>query len=296
MSKEIIIKRMQLDHVLSHDKVLFNTNNHWENEQMPDDYKIVLSRSQTCNWVDKFHSDYHLIVLDATDLNWMKKAAKIGMITGKSSKLFEDELNDICKKYRRQWEEINNNNKENFKGWFIRSNKVSLKEGEHGVGPYKDFKSIIESAVSCGSGHQFFEQEDTLCNIYLFPWLNLNPQKEFRVFVYQNEITAISDQHLYKINEYFNTLSDTQIKEMILQILEFFENNVKTKLDYLGNYTMDLGFIENTSENNTDIPYFIEPNSFGKLYAAGSALFSWIYDTDVLHDFESIEFRYCSEY
>jgi hypothetical protein len=39
-------------------------------------------------------------------------------------------------------------------------------------------------------------------------------------------------------------------------------------------------------------PYFIEPNSWGGDYAAGSALFGWIQDHDMLHDKEVIEFRY----
>lgn len=289
--KPVNIQRMQLDHVLGQDKILFNTNNHWENNESPKDYQEVLSRCRTQTWVDKFHSKYFTIVLDSADLNWMKKAAKVGMITGRFSKLFEDELESICQKYAEQWKKINENNHQDFKGWFVRSDRVSLKEGQHGVGPYKDFKNIIESATSCGSGHQFFNFEDTECTIYLFPWLNLNPFKEFRVFVYENEITAISDQHLYTINEYLNTLSDEEIKKIIYKILAYFEENIKDKLPHLRNYTMDLGFIQ-----DSDTPYFIEPNSFGKLYAAGSALFSWIYDTDVLHESDTINFRYCHEY
>jgi hypothetical protein len=292
--KNISIVRMQLDHVYSQDKILFNTNNHWENNEEPKDYREVLARSRTCNWIDQFHSNYGKITLDPEDLNWMKKAARIGMVTGKFSTLYEDELESICKKYEEQWKilnEMENIKGDDFQGWFVRSDRVSLKEGQHGIGPYKDFKNVIESAVSCGSGHSFFDSNDLECNIYLLPWLNLNPTKEFRIFVYKNEITAISDQHLYTINEYFNKLSDEEIQIIINKILDFFKNNIKNKLLYLENYTMDLALIE-----PNDIPYFVEPNSFGKLYAAGSALFSWIYDTDTLHDSSSIEFRYCHEY
>lgn len=289
--KPVNIQRLQLDHVLSQDKILFNTNNHWENNQPPSDYQEVLSRCRTRHWVHKFHSNYQTMVLDSTDLNWMKKAARVGMITGRFSKLFEDELENICQKYMEQWTKVNENNTQDFIGWFVRSDRVSLKEGQHGVGPYKDFKSIIESATSCGPGHQFFDSEDTECTIYLFPWLNLNPYKEFRLFVCENTLTAISDQHLYTVNEYLNTLSNTEIESLIGRILDFYEKNIKDKLSHLGNYTIDLGFIQ-----ETDMPYFIEPNSFGKLYAAGSALFSWIYDTDALHEAEIIDFRYCHEY
>lgn len=50
---------------------------------------------------------------------------------------------------------------------------------------------------------------------------------------------------------------------------------------------MDLALI-----GPNDSPYFIEPNSFGKDYAAGSALFHWIDDYDALHNSDIIEFRY----
>ena len=45
-----------------------------------------------------------------------------------------------------------------------------------------------------------------------------------------------------------------------------------------------------------EVPYFIEANSFGKLYASGSALYHWIYDHDTLHESDVIEFRYVNEY
>ena len=54
---------------------------------------------------------------------------------------------------------------------------------------------------------------------------------------------------------------------------------------------MDLALLGDNNE-----PYFIEANSFGKYYAAGSALFSWVYDHDTLHENNEIEIRWCNEY
>lgn len=277
----INIKPIYLDHVIEHPE-LFNTNNHYcdEGVEQPKNYNEVLSKGETKNWVDKFHPFYHKITLDKNDLKWMNKAAEISIYTGKFNHIYDDELKQICEKY------VFPEGK-----WFVRSDKVSLKEGMHGVGPYSDFKSVIESVVSSGLGHRVFDENDEICNLYFLPWQKIDKDKEFRIFVYNNKITSISAQHCYEINNYLNTLSDEEIKELIYKILDYHEKNIKENMIYMQNYTMDLALI-----GTENIPYFIEPNSFGKYYAAGSALYSWVYDTDSLHDSETIEFRYCNEY
>ncbi len=285
--KPVIIKRFNLDHVFAHDKILFNTNNHeYSKEQhKPPDYDERLDMTKTKNWIDKFHKDnYRTLTFDAQDLSWMNKALPIGFHTGRFSHIYDDELEQTCNKYEDQvpHSEI---------GWFVRSDRVSLKEGMHGIGPYKNIKNIIESMVTASPGHTCFNEKDTSCTIYFMNWQNINPDKEFRVFVYQNEITAVSAQHLYSINEWMNTLTDEQITVIINKILTFFETDIKDKMSYLENYTFDFAFIE-----PNDQPYFIEPNGFGRYYAAGSALYHWIYDHDTLHESEIIEFRYVNEY
>ncbi|MCJ7637440.1 MAG: cell division cycle 123 family protein, partial [Nitrososphaeraceae archaeon] len=166
------------------------------------------------------------------------------------------------------------------------------------------------SMVTTKPGHTCFniEDNDALCTIYFMKWQTFNPDKEFRVFVYKNEITAISAQHLYSINEWLNTLDDGQISNIINKILSFFKTDIRDKLLYLENYTFDFAFTESSSVHSShsmtppeqdepnDTPYFLEPNGFGRHYAAGSALYHWIYDHDTLHDSEIIEFRYVNEY
>lgn len=78
--------------------------------------------------------------------------------------------------------------------------------------------------------------------------------------------------------------------ELIQKIVGYFEQNIKDKLVFMESYTMDLSLV-----GHDDTPYFIEPNTFGKEYAAGSSLFHWIYDHDTLHDSSEIEFRYVNE-
>lgn len=84
------IKSFDLDYVLANDQILFNVNNLYENQ--PEDYIKVLDSCKTSNWIDLFHDEYHSLTLN--NLNWMKEAFKIGSITNKFSKIYDEELQD----------------------------------------------------------------------------------------------------------------------------------------------------------------------------------------------------------
>lgn len=151
--------------------------------------------------------------------------------------------------------------------------------------------------------------------IYLFEWININPNLEFRVFVNNNKITAISQQQLYdrnqilyNISSQYNHIDDqaccltrnqsilynncinhkTQIINQWCEcITSFFEHKIKPLITHIANYSIDLAIL------NDNIPYLIELNSFGKEYSAGSALFHWLLDEQKLYSGEQIYFRYC---
>ena len=53
---------------------------------------------------------------------------------------------------------------------------------------------------------------------------------------------------------------------------------ISKKITWISNYTYDFAIINNNQ------PYLIELNSFGKEYAAGSALFHWILDEKILYN------------
>ena len=114
---------------------------------------------------------------------------------------------------------------------------------------------------------------------------------EYRVFVYRNKITAISQQHLYEKNSIFNGLDkdelNKKINDYVRIITTYFEEKIKKNITYMDSYTYDFAILPG---NN---PYLIEINCFGKEYAAGSALFHWIIDEDKLYNQEDkIYFRY----
>ena len=63
---------------------------------------------------------------------------------------------------------------------------------------------------------------------------------------------------------------------------------MREKITFLENYSFDIAILEG------DVPYFIEANCFGTEYAAGSALYGWIEDHDILYgtDPTKLYFRY----
>lgn len=265
----------------------FNSNNHWSNCGRPDDYEYILSKSKTFNWVDLFHKDYPIVEIDKKDLEWMIQAYKIGRCTGIFPKSYVKELEDMLDRYQHV-EEIFKRSK----GYFIRTEDVSLKYGQHGTGPYKDFKSVVESLVTSIHTHTPIREDTIMIKLYFLPWLNhMHKDTEFRVFVFNNKITAISQQRWYTKNKLLKGVDSDALSTMIKQILDYHENVISKRITHAKNYSMDLAVL-NPLTNQSQI-YFIEINSFGKEYAAGSSLFHWLTDEDILYsDGTIVEFRY----
>ena len=94
------------------------------------------------------------------------------------------------------------------------------------------------------------------------------------------------------VNEYLFSFPEEEERRTIIErhvkiVQESFQNTIKKKIVHTSNYCMDAVILEDGSL------YFIEINSFGKEYAAGSALFHWLLDEDkVYSDGNTIYFRY----
>jgi hypothetical protein len=290
------IKPIDLDDIVNFDKEKYNSNNHWVDGIRPDDYDQVLSYSNTDKWIDLFKTSKKLVIDNPTHLEWIKKASLVCSITGKFSNLYSDELEQTCLELSKQ---INYTSAFDGTGYFVKVNNVSLKYGVNGSGPYYNIKSIIESIVSSIKGHTPINRDTEKLNIYLIPWIDIEPVNEFRVFVHNNKITAISQQDLYSklfVKKYpgYNTVQmNGIIIEKLNIIMDYFYQEMIWKINWIpsNSYTFDFAIVNSQ-------PYLIELNSFGTEYAAGSALFHWIIDKDILYnslddnDNGVVEFRY----
>ena len=158
-----IIQSISLDSVIEFNKIKFNTNNHWIDDVAPYDYREKIKKTYTNNWINEFHGNNYLTINidDEYELNWMKKANEISIQTGKFTELYEDELKLFLQKYEPQYEHIFNGTE-----YFVRSENVSMKYGQHKEGPYINLKQIIESLVSSISGHSAIYPDTTNIKLY----------------------------------------------------------------------------------------------------------------------------------
>lgn len=256
---------VNIESVRNQGKQRYNSNNHWPDGKRPEDYDYVLSLGHTRHWINGFHSYYMVLNFDMEDIVWLRAAHRIGKITGKFPGTFIQELNEICLKYK--------NFNLSDRNWFVRSEKCSLKYGQHGPGPYKDIRAIIESLVTSIEGHSPITDDTMELRLYFMPWHD-DIYHEFRIFVYKNRITCISQQDVYEV---CNIKRDT-LMELYDIIIDYYNNVIKQKITHIDSYVIDMAIL---SDKIT--PYFIEINSFGKEYASGSALFHWIHDEDILY-------------
>lgn len=286
---DYIVEQVKQDDVLVLDKSRFNSNNHWVNDEAPSDYHIQIQNGYTSKWIDLFRSSYKKITLNnPMHIAWMKEANKVCKQTGKFSNLYEEDLVQMI------GELLTNSDISNIfdgTGYFVRSENVSLKTGMYGLEPLYTLRQIIESIVSCNSRHTPIYSDTTHIDLFLLPWKKFAHSDEFRVFVCENKITAISQQCLHE--RLIKPEDMEKIVEKMDVLVEYFYSDIINKIDWMNSYTFDFAF----EDGDTSKPYFIEPNSFGKEYAAGSALFHWIHDEDILYGrkyskSQKIYFRY----
>lgn len=293
---EYHIEKHNLSDVLSFGKERYNSNNH--HDVQPPDYWEKVSETNTRHWIKQFHKSYLTVEIDLSKNKWIFEANNVGSLLKRVSPLYEEDLNDLADSLG-----VNSTLPVTNKGYFVRSEHVSLKGGIHGVGPYTSFKQILESIITARAGHSPLEEnsphsEDALhsedrttaksatIKLYLLPWVEIF--QEFRVFVYKGRITAISQQNLYRENNYLKNRGDPEkiITGWCDLICDYFSKTVKDKI-HINSYCIDFAILQDGS------PYFIEINPFGKEYASGSALFHWLHDEDILYGKEDkIHVRY----
>ena len=281
------IEQIDLHDVKSNDKIKYNTNNHWINDIRPNNYIETNKLTETKNWIDLFRKIYVTINVDPSDLSMLKSMYDVCLLKNAISGLYKDETEYLINKYKYVDDYLKISG-----GHFIRCENVSLKYGKYGCIPYTSFKQILESILTSPIGHSPLYEKSTELRLYLIPWTTIHKFKEFRVFVYKNQITAISQQHLYESNDLLSGLEDDDKKLLINSwidvITSYFDSHVKHRVTFLSNYVYDFAILD-------DKPYFIEINPFGKEYSSGSSLFHWLIDEKKLYNTDgNIFFRYCT--
>ncbi len=279
--KNIKVVKIPLQDVLEKGKDRYNSNNHGT---MPKDYNDALSRT----YFEKYKHLKEYKTFNLPIKKWMLEANEISFVTGQFPKSYIEELEEYCEEFK----ELNMNFD---KPYFIRTENVSLKYGCYGKKLHNNIKMLVESIITCPPTHCplniVFKTNSSLnardLKIYLIEPVDINIDLEFRVFICNNKVTAISQQYIYMKNK----ILSEEFADKIGQIIqEFVYYSIIPNIGHICDYTIDLAIVDSKI-------YFIELNCFGAEYAAGSALFHWIIDKDVLYgnnndNNDYIEFRY----
>lgn len=136
------------------------------------------------------------------------------------------------------------------------------------------------------------EQITNTNNIELYDWNNhiivrqwndrLDPSMEFRCFVHQSKLTAIT-QYDYHC-KYYHLQDDQVVQRIKITLIKYWQDKIQPLLGPLpeqySNYVIDIGLLENRSKNEYDC-IVIEMNPFKT--STGGSLFDWNADSDQLH-------------
>lgn len=256
-----------------------NTSTH-TSELTREEYWKRVVRTYKNEWVHPFPDPKGTItvILTPKQCKLLSDASLIGFTSGRRSLLYEDEL--------KEFDKIIAEHIAPDKTWFIRLNESSPKDGIHGCGPLTSAEQIVTSLVTSGRAHRAlrrsyeFNQNNIL---YIIPWRDdWKEELKFRVFVHNSHVTAIS-QYVWCKDV---GLTDTNIRIITPAIVSECNDEIIPRME-LDSFVVDVIVVldEGTSidDDTTFHIELIEFNSFGKDLAAGSALFHWIHDEQILY-------------
>lgn len=169
--------------------------------------------------------------------------------------------------------------------YFIRLSSTSGKN-EKPVRPFEKPKDIVEHLMSVKlfADREYNRDKDTC--LIMMPWQQIISNRcEFRIFVVNNKLTAASPQIYWKEHSY--TTDELEVFQEVLSNIPFINKVIYNT--YVADVFIDI---------DTKQCHLIELNPFGPASGAGSSLFNWISDYDILHGLNNenneAELRYLS--
>jgi len=166
------------------------------------------------------------------------------------------------------------NNRYSNKKVFVRLSGTSGKN-EIGVKSLDyDFISILKHLVSCNLFVKQEYQRDKCTYLIIMPWNDhIQDRYEFRIFVKNGVLVGASQQKWFE--NFQHTTEELDIIQKSLSSIKFIEHICKMYKDFIADVYVDI------KDGET---YLIEINPFGAHCGAGSSLFHWVDDYDLLYN------------
>lgn len=165
--------------------------------------------------------------------------------------------------------------------YFVRLSSTSGKN-EVAIKPLYSADEVIKHITS--NKLFVFQEYDVEKDSYIIimPWREIDERYEFRIFVVNGKLTGASIQKWFDLIQH--TQEELEIFEEVLTIIPFLDSfESKT---YIADVTIDI---------DTKQCHLIEINPFGAHCGAGSSLFNWVTDYDILHNNHTdVQLRYLS--
>lgn len=272
-----------------------NTNNHvkldWTYGRIltSKEYMETMSHSHRCHWRHLQPVEGEIIfTLSNPEVSLLLEASSSSIHTWRRPFCLVEELDELEKKFP------------NIQGnYFCRLDQCSPKDSINGRKPITSRKELLDALITsirCAREYQHLTTKNSAVGalyIYLLPWRedwHQDSAIEYRVFCYHSRVTAISQYHWPK-DQGIKKYPENHLKEMALQIVIFCEEEI---VPFLSDKTDNNWVIDVMVTDNEKVE-LVEVNTFGAELAAGSALFSWIPDRNVLYsNGDKVEFRYVS--
>ncbi|KAK9823852.1 hypothetical protein WJX72_005938 [[Myrmecia] bisecta] len=263
------------------------------------EYHAILAQTDYHVWAGlKLKAAQEEVSFTAQHARVFVEAARSAELTLRFPEAYADELEAVARECGLPWTE-------QIAGapFFARFSSVSLKDGrgtgpDGNHGPFRTGKEIITAIVT---SHRAMNQlrrklKDPAVGfpttLYLLLWQDsMFSGNEFRVFVYQRRITAVS-QYDHLGDNGWGDCADSTL-EAVVDNMQALLADILARSALLGvtlpdNFTMDILCLPQEQFKVE----MIELNCFGAQLAAGSCLFHWVHDYDQLHsDGEDVELR-----
>lgn len=169
-------------------------------------------------------------------------------------------------------------------GFFMRLSGTSGKN-EKSVEPISSVDQAIANLTSnILFLHQEYERSEKTTCIILRPWIDkIEKKNEFRVFVHNGTITGVSQQHWKELFCY----SEEELKAVQVAVSNapFFKPGRAPYHSFVADVWVSF---------EDSKCHLIEYNPFGAHCGAGSALFEWQADYEILYGMQEPEFRFLS--
>ena len=226
----------------------------------------------------------------------------------KINQFYNQKLNELQKKYPDEYKSIKGKaNMEIIACYYAQFHSLKVTDEIQALNLILSSKRVYDDLKEILDCQQVKDNKvDNINNIKVHDWNNniiirqwndlLDPSMEFRCFVYQSNLTAIS-QYNY-LCKFYHLQNDEIVQQIKITIIKYWQDKIQPLLDPFpekySNYVIDIGLIENKLTNKYDC-IVIEMNPFES--TTNPSLFDWTKDNNQLRgQGNEIQIRVQSDY